>query len=346
MRLSDFDYALPKERIALYPPAQRTDARLLSVDKPSDKISHHVFREIGSLLRPGDVLVLNDTKVLPARLFAKKETGGAVEILLLKEFGPSQWKVLIRPSGRVKKGSRLHIDSRGDVLDAVVLDDSVEGTVERKIEFQQDDARKKIETMGHMPLPPYIQRSDEECDRDQYQTVFAAKEGAIASPTAGLHFDQRLLEDLKRQGIEIIYVTLHVSYSTFRPIHVEDLSQYQMFEEEYEVTPEAAAGLNRAMDQGRRVIACGTTSVRVLESSVDATGKIRPQASTTRLFVYPPYEFKVVKGIITNFHLPKSTLLLLVAAFLGGREPLFKVYEEAIRERYRFYSYGDAMLIV
>jgi len=351
MKLSDFDYLLPKDLIAAYPPEDRPSAKLLCVERMAGRCSHHVFRDIHSFLRPGDVLVLNNTKVIPARIFGRKETGGQVEALLLKNRQGSTWEALIRPNGRIKKNARLCFGNNGTTLEAHVLDDPRSDSGRRLLEFKENSLQEKLQKLGHMPLPPYLNRPDIPLDRELYQTVFAEREGAVASPTAGLHFNQPLLTQLKEKGVEIVFVTLHVGYGTFKPITEEDLTRHPMEEEEFEMTVEAAEKINAAIRENRRIIACGTTSVRVLESSVSREGEVEAQEGKTRLFIYPPYPFKVVDGLITNFHLPKSTLLLLVAAFFDaqggqGREKLFKVYEEAIRQRYHFYSYGDAMLIL
>ena len=373
--LKDFDYSLPKELIAAYPPKERAGARLLRVDRRTGEYSHHTFRDILQFFEPGDLLVLNNTKVLPARIFGKKETGGKVEALLLKEKEDGVWEALLRPGGRIRKGATLNFgengftphptplplrgrgqaarraslargQGEGDVrLQAEVLEDFSPKSRVRLLRFENTNVRGVLEKIGHIPLPPYLGRPDSEIDRERYQTVFAEKPGAAASPTAGLHFDKKLLDELERKGIEIVCVTLHVSYGTFQTIAEEDLSRHQMFEEEFEVVPEAAGKINRAKQQGRRVVACGTTTVRALESAAEGEGVVRPQHSATRLFIYPPYEFKIVDGLITNFHLPKSSLLMLAAAFVG-RDPLRRAYEEAIRERYSFYSYGDAMVIL
>ncbi len=367
MLLSDFDYELLPERIAAFPPKDRSSARLLKVDRATGAFSHHTFRDIETFLKAGDVLVLNNTKVLPARIFGKRPTGGKVEALLLKETAPNEWEALLRPGGRIKKGIQISFGDLKTELVAEVLDDSHPDSGARRIRFSDSHVKSKLKKIGHIPLPPYIDRPDSEIDRELYQTVFAKEEGAVASPTAGLHFDEKLLKQLEKKGVEIIYVTLHTSYGTFQPIGEEDFLKHKMFAEDFEVTESAAEKINRALEEGRRVIACGTTSVRTLESaSVDKgrnhffdpkrgqtrgsdpfdfpVWRIQPMKGQTRLFIYPGYEFKVVKGIITNFHLPKSSLLLLVAAFLG-LDKMKAAYAEAIKENYRFYSYGDAMLI-
>ncbi len=367
MPLSDFDYFLPKELIAAFPPNDRPSAKLLRVERGSGVFSHHIFRNLTDFLKAGDLLVLNNTKVIPARLFGRKKTGGKVEVLLLKKDlneNPNRWEALIRPNRRVKKHTKIFFGENGRSFEAETLDEARPDSGKRLLQFKEDSIQEKLEAFGHIPLPPYIDRPDSEIDRTLYQTVFAKQPGAVASPTAGLHFDESLLDTLRQKGVEIAFVTLHVSYGTFQPIAVENLAAHRMEEEEFEITEEASQVINRALDENRRVIACGTTSVRALESAVDPkTNRIKPQSGKTALFIYPPYPFKVVQGLITNFHLPKSTLLLLVAAFLdtphlnpppvktggglaGGRDKLFRIYDEAIRNQYRFYSYGDAMLIL
>ncbi len=344
MKLSDFDYPLPPELIAAFPPEDRASARLLKVDRVSGKISHHIFRGIENFLNKGDVLVLNNTKVLPARVFGLRQTGGQVEALFLKQTEKNVWKVLLRPGGRIKQGAVISLGENGTKFDARVLDDPQPDSGERLLQI--DNGKEVLKKIGHIPLPPYIDRPDSKIDRDLYQTVFAEKEGAVAAPTAGLHFDKDLLERLKKKGVEVVYVTLHTSYGTFQPLGQEDLEKNELFEEEYEITPQAAEIINRAKKENRRVIACGTTSVRTLESAADNGGQVKAHKAETRIFIYPPYTFKIISGMITNFHLPKSSLMLLVSAFLGAKEKLMNAYEEAIREKYRFYSYGDAMVIL
>lgn len=375
MRLSDLDYPLPKEKIALFPSEDRTAAKLLCVDRESGACSHRIFCDLLELLRPGDLLVLNDAKVLPARLFGKRATGGKVEILLLKDLGNNRWEALLKPGGRIKDGEKIIFSNeiaavpalqvpRNDVIarrqdvDEAILEKSHDKILigvamssaeansgKRRIQFKGEDVLNKIQELGHIPLPPYIDRSDQPADRDAYQTVFAKAEGAVAAPTAGLHFDQPLLEKLAEMGVEIAQVTLHVSYGTFQPITGEHVEEHQMFEEEFEISVEAARKINGAKRAERRIIVCGTTCVRALESSVNADREVVAQNGKTSLFIYPPYEFKIADGLITNFHMPKSTLLAMVAAFLGY-EKLMAAYNTALKENYRFASYGDAMFII
>jgi S-adenosylmethionine:tRNA ribosyltransferase-isomerase len=345
MNLSDYDYDLPEELIAGFPPADRPSARLLKADKITGRLSHHEFRDVGDFLIPGDVLVLNNTKVIPARLFGKKPTGGQVEALLLKKIAAHEWKALLRPGGRIRKGTWVEFGDDSVHLTGEVLDDPIPDSGERRLLFLGDRIEEKLKKIGHIPLPPYLDRPDTELDREMYQTVFAEKEGAVASPTAGLHFNDELLSSLENKGIEIVKVTLHVSYGTFQPLVEENLKKQQLFPEEFEVSEKAALTVNRALEEKRRVIACGTTTVRTLESAVQADGRLKACSGETRLFIHPPFDFKVVQGMITNFHLPKSSLLMLVAALMG-KEKLRAAYDEAVREQYRFYSYGDAMIYI
>lgn len=361
MHLSDLDYPLSKEKIALFPTKDRPAAKLLCVDRVSGTCSHRIFRDLPGLLQPTDLLVLNNTKVLPARLFGRRSTGGKVEALLLKETGKNVWEALLKPGGRIKDGERIvfsgtsqngaglqdqvsNFSSENDKLVGIVMISAEPNSGKRRLHFEGEDVAAKIHKLGHIPLPPYINRPDQLADRETYQTVFAKEEGAVAAPTAGLHFDKLLLEKFAAMGIEIAQVTLHVSYGTFQPITVEHIEDHKMFEEEYEITEETARRINEAKRAGRRVIVCGTTCVRALESSVNEAGELVAQNGRTSIFIYPPYTFKIVEGLITNFHMPKSTLLAMVSAFLGY-EKLMAAYNTALKENYRFASYGDAMLI-
>lgn len=392
MHLSDFDYPLPKEKIALFPAKKRTDAKLLCVDKATGACSHRIFRDLPDLLKPTDLLVLNNTKVLPARLFGKRATGGKVEALLLKEIGENTWETLLKPGGRIRDGERVtfsrHCEEpcKGDEaisLIGSVLTSAEPNTGKRMIRFEGPDVKDKIKQLGHIPLPPYIARPDIELDRTMYQTVFAENEGAVASPTAGLHFDEALLSAIREKGVEIVPITLHVSYGTFQPMTVENIEDHKMFEEEYEISEDAAARIHRAKRDGRRVVVCGTTCVRALESAAvnlvnrvgcpgsrgHSTYAVETGSKKTSIFIHPPYDFKIVDALITNFHMPKSTLLVMVAAFLGyppaperrtdlaealaeagenrynGLKKLMAAYNTALQSDYRFASYGDAMFI-
>lgn len=344
MKLSDLDYPLPKEKIAFFPTEDRSAAKLLCVDRASGGCSHRIFRDLPELLKPTDLLVLNNTKVLPARLLGKKPTGGKIEALLLKELDGNTWEALLKPGGHVIDGSVLTFSGNGRVLQAKVLSNPVSGTGKRWLAFQGARVKEKLRELGHVPLPPYIDRPDQPEDHETYQTVFAKEEGAVAAPTAGLHFDKPLLQKLLDISVEIAHVTLHVSYGTFQPITAERVEDHQMFEEEFEISAETAHAINAAKRSGRRIIVCGTTCVRALESSVNPAGELIAQHGKTSIFIYPPYDFRIVDGLITNFHMPRSTLLAMVAAFLGY-EKLMAAYNTALHSDYRFASYGDAMFI-
>jgi len=344
MRLSDLDYPLLKEKIALFPTEDRPAAKLLCVDRASGGCSHRIFRDLPELLKPTDLLVLNNTKVLPARLFGRRTTGGKIEALLLKEVATNVWETLLKPGGRIKEGQKIDFSSAEIELQAEIIPKPVRDVGQRFIRFLGENIKEKIKKLGHVPLPPYIDRPDQAADHETYQTVFAKEEGAVAAPTAGLHFDKPLLAELEKRGIEIAQVTLHVSYGTFQPITVEQVEDHKMFEEEFEISAETARKINGAKRAGRRIVVCGTTCVRALESSVNPAGELIAQSGKTSIFIYPPYDFKIVNGLITNFHMPKSTLLAMVAAFLGY-EKLMNAYNTALKKNYRFASYGDAMFI-
>ncbi|MDK2981931.1 MAG: S-adenosylmethionine:tRNA ribosyltransferase-isomerase [Chloroflexota bacterium] len=335
MKTDDFYYDLPPELIAQVPLQTRTDSRLLVYSRAQERITHTHFRDIRQYLRPGDLLVVNNTRVIPARLYAHKETGGKVEVLLLKKLENEQWEVLVGGK-RVTSGKKL------------TFDDGVEGTIlaelegaKRIIQFNQP-VGPHLKDLGEMPLPPYIHEPLK--DPERYQTVYAEVEGSAAAPTAGLHFTKEIMAELRDYGVEFAEVLLHVGLDTFAPVTEDTVEEHKIHTEWCQVSAECAAQINRAKAEGRRVIAVGTTSVRTLESAADGQGGVRPYADTTGLFIYPGYAFQVVDAIITNFHLPKSTLLMLVSAF-AGRENILRCYNEAIKEKYRFYSFGDAMLI-
>lgn len=350
LKLSDFDYELPKELIAQEALRKRSDARLLVLDRGEKTIEHRKFSDITDYFQKGDVLVLNDTKVLPARLFAKKKTGGQVEILILRDGVQSAAKpiqVLLKPSRRVRKDEELVLTGDDKTI-LRVLNESDHETGTRSVQFDTDESVESIlNRIGRIPLPPYINREDIPIDRELYQTVFARCAGAVASPTAGLHFDEALLGQIRKKGVPIVFVTLHVGHGTFHPVHEEHLVEHKMHGEYFLMPPEAAEVINLAKTDGRRVIACGTTAVRTLESCVHDSlpPEVREKEGETDLFIYPPYEFKIADGMITNFHLPKTTLLMLASAF-AGHDFLMRAYREAIRQKYRFYSYGDGMLIL
>ncbi|MCH5269781.1 MAG: tRNA preQ1(34) S-adenosylmethionine ribosyltransferase-isomerase QueA [Lachnospiraceae bacterium] len=340
LKTSDFYFDLPEELIAQDPLRERSSSRLLFLNKETGETEHHVFREIKEYLRPGDCLVLNNTKVIPARLFGcKADTGGTVEVLLLKRREKDIWETLVKPGKRCKPGTHLVFGEgllKGEVLETVE-----EGN--RLIRFSYEGIFEEIlDKLGEMPLPPYITHKLQ--DKNRYQTVYAKYEGSAAAPTAGLHFTKELLKELEDKGVTLVYVTLHVGLGTFRPVKVENVLEHHMHSEYYEVTEEAADTINRIKTEGGRVICVGTTSCRTLESAADANGKVRAGCGNTEIFIYPGYRFKVLDALITNFHLPESTLVMLVSA-LAGREHVLSAYEEAVRERYRFFSFGDAMLI-
>ena len=341
MKRQDFYYDLPEELIAQDPLEDRSSSRLLVLDKKTGETQHHTFREIVNYLNPGDCLVINDTKVIPARLIgAKEETGAKIEVLLLKRKQNDVWETLVKPGRKAKPGTRI---SFGDgLLNGEVIDVVDEGN--RLIRFEYDGIFEEIlDQLGQMPLPPYITHQLK--DKDRYNTVYAAHEGSAAAPTAGLHFTPELLEEIDRKGVDIARVTLHVCLGTFRPVKVEDVENHHMHSEFYMIDEEAAEKINGAKARGGRIICVGTTSCRTIESAADENGHLKACSGWTEIFIYPGYTFKALDGLITNFHLPESTLIMLVSA-LAGREHVLAAYEEAVRERYRFFSFGDAMLII
>lgn len=341
LKKSDFYFDLPQELIAQDPLEDRSASRLLHLNKATGDVSHHVFKEVPEFLRPGDCLVLNNTKVIPARLLGQREgTGGHVEVLLLSRKENDVWETLVKPGKKCKPGTKLTF---GDgILKAEVLETLEDGN--RRIRFYYDGIWEEVlDRLGEMPLPPYITHKLK--DKNRYQTVYAKYEGSAAAPTAGLHFTKELLAKIEAQGIKIVYVTLHVGLGTFRPVKEENVLDHHMHSEWYQVTPEAANAINETKAAGGRVICVGTTSCRTIESASDETGKIQAGSGDTQIFIYPGYRFKVLDGLITNFHLPESTLVMLVSA-LAGRERVLAAYQEAIKERYRFFSFGDAMIIL
>ena len=340
--LSDYDYHLPKGLIAQEPLAQRDNSRLFCLDRKTGSWGHRRFADLADLLNAGDLLVLNNTRVVPGRLLGHKESGGKVEILILdyaRGFRDKIFDCLIKSSKRPKPGSLLLFER--DLTARVV---SVSPTTCRVAFEDQDRFDRILQEIGHIPLPPYIRRADADKDRQTYQTVYASDKGAIAAPTAGLHFTDALLEKLTGKGVQTVYLTLHVGYGTFVPVRVDDIRRHQMHAEWFGLSSSTAEMLNRAKSQGRRIVAVGTTSVRTLEYCTDPKGHVTAQSGMCDLFIYPGYRFKLVDAMITNFHLPQSTLLMLVSAF-AGREKILSAYAEAVREKYRFFSYGDAMFI-
>lgn len=340
MKTSDFAYDLPQELIAQDPLEDRAASRLMLLDKVTGETRHTDFHHIVDYLRKGDCLVINDTKVIPARLFGIKEgTGAKIEILLLKRRQDNVWETLVKPGKKAKPGTRLTF---GDgLLQAEVLEVAEEGN--RLIRFEYEGIFEEIlDRLGQMPLPPYI--THELKEKDRYQTVYAKYQGSAAAPTAGLHFTKELLQQIEEKGVNIAYVTLHVGLGTFRPVKVEDVTKHHMHTEQYCVSEEAAARINEAKKNKKRVICVGTTSCRTIESAADENGIVKPSRGDTSIFIYPGYRFKVLDGLITNFHLPESTLLMLVSA-LAGKEHIMQAYEEAVRLKYRFFSFGDVSFI-
>ncbi len=347
--LRNYNYNLPEELIAQNPVAQRDRSRLLLVDRKTKMLAHHRFYDICDLLSPSDVLVINNTSVIPARLVGQKETGGKAEVLILRypdggkdrmDTGDFICRCIIKTSKRPKDGATLFFD-QGLKAKIVNFKDGI-----YRVKFLYNGRFEKLlDRIGRIPLPPYIKRTDSKDDRTFYQTVYASQKGAVAAPTAGLHFSESLLEKLRKKGVKVVAITLHVSYGTFLPVRVSDIRDHRIHSEGYFVGKQAADVINREKANGNRIVTVGTTSVRTLEYASNQSGVIAHGSGNCDLFIYPGYVFKVVDAMITNFHLPKSTLLMLVSAF-AGRETVLKAYEAAIRERYRFFSYGDAMLIV
>ena len=341
MKTSDFYYELPQELIAQDPLEDRSSSRLLVLDRKTGEMEHRVFRDIKEYLRPGDCLIVNDTKVIPARLMGVKEdTGAGIEVLLLKRKADNVWETLVKPGRKARPGARIVF---GDgLLKGEVLEIAEEGN--RLIRFEYEGIFEEIlDKLGQMPLPPYITHQLK--DRNRYQTVYAKHDGSAAAPTAGLHFTPELLKEIEEKGVKLAHVTLHVGLGTFRPVKVEDVAEHHMHSEYYVVEEEQARLINETKAAGGRVICVGTTSCRTLESAADENGTLRPGSGWTDIFIYPGYRFKIMDGLVTNFHLPESTLLMLVSAF-ADKETIMKAYEEAVRERYRFFSFGDAMLIL
>lgn len=338
MKLTDFSYELPKELIAQHPAEPRDHARLMLYDRKTGAVEHKHFYDLVDELRAGDVLVFNDSKVIPARLYGKRvPTGGKVEVLLLTPVGEDRWEVLVKPGKKALPGTTIEFPGG---LQAEVLDRTDFGG--RVVHFTYDGVFDDIiDKIGEMPLPPYIHEKME--DPDEYQTVYARERGSAAAPTAGLHFTDELLQKIRDKGVEEVFVTLHVGLGTFRPVEEENIEDHQMHSEFYSITPEAADAINRAKAEGRRIIAVGTTSIRTLESA-GTTGKLKAGSGWTNIFIYPGFTFHIVDALVTNFHLPESTLLMLISA-LSTREQILHAYEIAVKEKYRFFSFGDAMFI-
>ena len=340
MKVSDFKYDLPEELIAQTPIKQRDRSRLMVLNRNKQTIEHKIFKDIIDYLEPGDVLVRNNTKVLPARLYGKKETGANVEFLLLNNIEGDIWECIVRPGNKLHVGTKV-VFGEG-LLKANILEVMPGGT--RKVQFEYQGIFNEIlDQIGLMPLPPYIH--EELKEKDRYQTVYAKYEGSAAGPTAGLHFTPELLEEIQKKGISVANVTLHVGIGTFRPVKEETVENHEMHSEHFYIKQEDADKINQAKQNGKRVIAVGTTSCRVLETIADEKGMVKPTEGDTQIFIYPGYHFKCLDALITNFHLPESTLLMLVSA-LAGREYIMKAYQQAVKEKYRFFSFGDAMLIM
>lgn len=350
MRIDEFDYNLPEELIAQYPSKERDKCRLMVLNREDGSLSHEMFYDIIDHLREGDCMVFNSSKVIPARLFGTKiSTGVPVEFLLVKrKNNPDEWETMVRPGRRLKPGDRVAFGEGSNQIEAEIISYGDGGT--RIVKFYYDGIfMERLEELGKMPLPPYIDRESEEEDKEMYQTVYADKPGSVASPTAGLHFTEELLEKVKAKGVKLEFVTLHVGIGTFRPVKVENIEDHKMHFEEYSISEETADSINASILSGNRIISVGTTSTRTLESAAykdEKTGEflIKSGGGSTGIFIYPGYEFKIVNALVTNFHLPKSTLIMLISA-LYNREKILEAYEIAVKEKYRFFSYGDAMLI-
>ena len=341
MKVSDFNYDLPKELIAQHPYDKRDEARLMVLDKANKTINHRIFKNVIDYLNEGDCLVINNTKVIPAKIKKKKETGAHVEFLLLKRIEGDTWEAIVRPGSKLKQGAKVFF---GDgILEATVLEVLENGN--RKVEFKYDGIFNEIlDKVGMMPLPPYITEASKE-DNEKYQTVYAKYDGSAAAPTAGLHFTEELLDKIRAKGVSVANVTLHVGIGTFRPVKVENVEEHKMHSEHFYIKEEDVQKINIAKQSDHKVIACGTTSCRVLESIADENGLVKAVEGDTDIFIYPGYKFKCVDCLITNFHLPESTLIMLVST-LAGKDFIMQAYDEAVKQRYKFFSFGDAMLIL
>ena len=341
-QLSDYDYKLPESFIAQFPTEPRDHCKMMVINRTSGLV-HRKFCDLPEYLQPGDLLVLNETQVFPARLIGQKVTGGRIEVFLLEPLADDTWKALVKPGRRFRRGSIAHFGQ--NQLTVEVVDELAEGIRKIKVTPGGDAFFHILNQIGHIPLPPYIHRDDTQKDRTDYQTVYARQTGSVAAPTAGLHFTPALLQKITDLGVSIVPVTLHIGLDTFRPVNVENILEHQMHTEFYHISETSAARINETRHQGGRILAVGTTSVRTLETATDANGKVRDGSGWSNLFIYPGYSWKMVDGIITNFHLPKSSLMMMISAFIGLPE-LKHAYETAKTEHYRFFSYGDAMLLL
>ncbi len=351
-KLSSFNYELPSELIAKYPAEERDKSRLMVVHRATGKIEHKMFRDVLSYFDEGDVMIFNNTKVFPARMYGKKErTGSTIEVFLLRELNAKArlWDVLVDPARKIRVGNKLYFEDKNgnDVLSAEVVDNTTSRgrTLRFLFDGSDEEFRATLARLGQTPLPVYIDREPEEIDRERYQTVYAKEEGAVAAPTAGLHFSRELLKRLELKGVQFAELTLHIGLGTFRTIEVEDLSKHKMEAEYFRISEESANIVNTAKKAGKKVCAIGTTVMRAIETAVSAEELLKPVEGWTNKFIYPPYDFHIANCMITNFHLPKSSVLIMVCAF-GGTELIMDAYQEAVKEKYRFYSYGDAMLIL
>lgn len=349
MKLSMFKFNLPKELLAEHPAKNRDESRLMVVDRKTGKISHKKFKDIINYFDDGDVMILNDTKVFPARMYGNKEkTGAKIEVFLLRELNAESrlWDVLVDPARKIRIGNKLYFGDNDNVVAEVIDNTTSRGrTLRFLFDGSYEEFRKALYDLGETPLPKYIKRQVEESDAERYQTVFAKNEGAVAAPTAGLHFSRELLKRLEIKGIDFSFLTLHIGLGTFRMVEVEDLTKHKMDSEEVIIPESACKVVNNAIDKKKKVCAVGTTVMRAVESSVSTDGHLNPYQGWTNKFIFPPYDFSVANCMITNFHMPESTLLMQVCAF-GGYDLIMKAYKEAIKEKYKFYSYGDAMLIL
>jgi len=349
MKLSHFNYELPDELLAEYPSEERDEARLMVINRKEGTIEHRVFKDIVDYFDEGDIMVFNNTKVFPARLFGNKEkTGARIEVFLLRELNAESrlWDVLVDPARKIRIGNKLFFgDDSGLVAEVIDNTTSRGRTLRFLFDGSYEEFRKKLKEMGETPLPKYIKRAVEPSDKERYQTIFAKYEGAVAAPTAGLHFSKHLLKRLEIKGVDLDEITLHVGLGTFNPVEVEDLSKHKMDSEEYTISQSTADAVNKAKKNKRRVCAVGTTVMRAMESSVSANHQLKPFDGWTNKFIFPPYEFSIANCMITNFHTPKSTLMMMTSAF-AGHDLLMEAYKQAVKEKYKFYSYGDAMLII